>query len=323
MARYIVYGAGAIGGTVGASLFEHGHEVTLIARGPHLAAILDQGLKFDTPEGSRNLPIPAVDHPAKADISGRDVVLLSVKSQDTVVALQELAKVAPSETPVVCMQNGVANEPRALRFFENVYGMLVRCPAAHVAPGEVVAFGSPVLGIFDLGRYPSGVDEQAEAIAADFDSAGYSSIAQQEIMAWKYVKLVHNLQNACEVVLGKREAGSKIATMIREEGLAAVAAAGIAMISDEEMAARRKLFITNVPAGDSPWGSSSLQSVIRDVGSIESDYLNGEIALLGRLYGVPTPANALLQRLSREVIQHRLPSASLTEQDLLGELETA
>jgi 2-dehydropantoate 2-reductase len=48
-------------------------------------------------------------------------------------------------------------------------------------------------------------------------------------------------------------------------------------------------------------GGSSLQSILRGTGSIEADYLNGEIVLLGRLYGVPTPANRVLQLLANQL----------------------
>ena len=55
-------------------------------------------------------------------------------------------------------------------------------------------------------------------------------------------------------------------------------------------------------AGDSSLrgGSSTWQSLTRTTGDIECDFLNGEIALLGRMHGVPTPANSLVQRLARE-----------------------
>ena len=50
--RYIVYGAGAVGGVIGARLFQAGHDVVLIARGPHLDAIRERGLTFETPDAS-------------------------------------------------------------------------------------------------------------------------------------------------------------------------------------------------------------------------------------------------------------------------------
>ena len=58
-------------------------------------------------------------------------------------------------------------------------------------------------------------------------------------------------------------------------------------------------------------GGSSWQSLARGLGSIETDYLNGEIVLLGRLHGVPTPANALVQRLADQAARQKArPGAS-------------
>ena len=59
-------------------------------------------------------------------------------------------------------------------------------------------------------------------------------------------------------------------------------------------------------------GSSSAQSLARGTGSIETDYLNGEIVLLGRLHGVPTPVNAGLCRLGRMLVEEKRPAGSMT-----------
>src|SRR5258708_3229824 len=93
--RFIVYGAGAVGGVIGGGVAEHGHEVVLVARGDHLSAIDEQGLRLESPEGARTIRIAAVDHPDKLSWSDGDVVLLAVKSQDTAGALDALAATAP------------------------------------------------------------------------------------------------------------------------------------------------------------------------------------------------------------------------------------
>lgn len=63
--RYIIYGAGAVGGVIGARLLQQGHEVVLIARGPHLDAIRGHGLTLETPDGTATLAIAAVAHPSE------------------------------------------------------------------------------------------------------------------------------------------------------------------------------------------------------------------------------------------------------------------
>jgi 2-dehydropantoate 2-reductase len=76
-------------------------------------------------------------------------------------------------------------------------------------------------------------------------------------------------------------------------------AAGIDVASqDEDVARRGDLLDLHAVGGHERAGGSSWQSLQRGVGSVESDYLNGEIVLLGRRHGVPTPVNALLQELA-------------------------
>jgi len=157
--RFVVYGAGAIGGVVGARLFQHGHDVALIARGAHYEAIRDHGLRIRSPIDDVTLPIPVVDHPANLSLTDDDVVLLAMKSQDTIGACEALDACAPPGIAVACMQNGVENERRVLRHFPRTYGMCVMCPASQLHPGVVQVHSAPVSGLLDLGRFPQGVDE--------------------------------------------------------------------------------------------------------------------------------------------------------------------
>ena len=164
--RFIIYGAGAIGGTIGSRLFQHGSEVVLVARGAHREAIAANGLRLVAPEESRVQRIPVVGEAAEVDWRSDDVVVLATKSQDTVAALDLLAAAAPAAIAVACAQNGVANERAALRRFAGVYAICVQLPTTHLEPGVVVAHSAPLTGCLDIGRYPAGVDERAEAIAA-------------------------------------------------------------------------------------------------------------------------------------------------------------
>ena len=293
--RFVVFGAGAIGGAVGARLFQRGHDVTLVARGDHGRALASTGLVLEAPEESETLAVPAVTDPASLDWYADSVVLLAVKSQHTDEALAQLAR-APSETPVVCMQNGVDNERRALRRFPNTYGMCVMCPATQLRPGVVQIHSAPVSGMLDLGRYPSGIDAAGRAIAGAIETTTFQSVARPDIMRWKYRKLLMNLANAVEALCGPEGRFSPLAKAAQQEGAEVLAAAGIDVASAEEDRERRadNLRIATTSSGE--WrGGSSWQSLARGAGSIEAEYLNGEIVLLGRLHGVPTPVNAVLQ----------------------------
>lgn len=319
--RFVIYGAGAIGGVIGARLHQHGHDVTLIARGPHFAAVRDGGLRVDSPDGSRTFPVPVVDRPRDADIGPGDVVVMTMKSQHAPAALEALSACADPTVPVVCAQNGVHNEHAALRRFANVYGINVMCPAGHLEPGAVQAFSAPTTGILDVGRYPDGVDATAREVGAALRSASFACEARPDIMRWKYRKLIINLGNAVQAACGTRERARRLLRLVTEEGERCLRAAGIDAVPVDEDRARRGdlLQIRAVGDGERP-GGSSWQSLHRGQGSVESDYLNGEIVLLGRLHGVATPANELLQNLMAELARDGTPPGTMSEDELLAKL---
>jgi 2-dehydropantoate 2-reductase len=144
--RFIIYGPGAVGGTIAGNLARHGHDVALIARGSHRAAIAADGLRVRSPDRDEVVRLPVAEHPAELALGDDDVVVLAMKTQDTEAALAELAAVAPPDLPVVCAQNGVENERLALRRFASVHAMCVMLPATFLEPGVVVAHGAPLAG---------------------------------------------------------------------------------------------------------------------------------------------------------------------------------
>jgi 2-dehydropantoate 2-reductase len=319
---YVVLGAGAIGAVVGGRLAQAGCEVTLIARGAHLETMQARGLRIESPAGTDTVRLSAVGHPREIDWRTSHVVLMAVKSQHTLSALSALAEVAPPETPIVCLQNGIANEPAALRMFTNVQGVSVACPTSHLEPGVVAAWSTPLTGLLDIGTYPTGVDHVSEAVSADFRAASFSSCPVADIRRWKHRKLLTNLGNAIEAVCGPHERQGPLGDLLLAEGEAVLYAAGHEAASAEEDRIRRAdLLQLGEIAGQPRPGGSSWQSLRRATGDIETDYLNGEIVLLGRMYGVPTPANALLQRLARELAVTRGAPGATSEAAILERLD--
>ncbi|HWC67267.1 MAG TPA: 2-dehydropantoate 2-reductase [Acidimicrobiales bacterium] len=320
--RFVVFGAGAVGGVVGGRLAEHGHDVVLIARGAHLEAIRRHGLALRSPAASVTVRPPAMADPADAQLGPGDVVLLAVKSQDTELALTALAAACPVATPVACLQNGVANERAALRRFANVYAVPVMLPSLHLEPGVVGASSTPTTGILDVGRYPSGVDDTAETIAAAFARSTFSAEVRPDVMRLKYSKLLMNLANAVQALFGERDGTEELVARARREGRACLEVAGIDVASREEELDRRGDLITIGPIDGMPrGGGSTWQSLARGAGSVEVDHLNGEIVLLGRLHGVPTPVNAALQRWANEAARVRRPPAMADLDAFLAEVD--
>ena len=93
--RFVIYGAGGIGGVIGARLHQSGHEVVLIARGSHYEAIEQRGLRLQSAEEDVTLEIAVVDHPGRISLDEDDVVILAMKSQDTLGACEALTACAP------------------------------------------------------------------------------------------------------------------------------------------------------------------------------------------------------------------------------------
>jgi 2-dehydropantoate 2-reductase len=229
-------------------------------------------------------------------------VILATKTQDTAGAVAALSDAAPATIGVVCAQNGVENERLVSEGFLNTIAMCVMCPATHLEPGVVQASSAPVSGILDVGCYPSGVDGTVNELAAALRGSTFASEARPDIMRWKYNKLLMNLQNAVEATCGFGAGTSEIVEMIRSEGVAALDAAGIDHASDEEDRERRGGLITLRPVGgERRGGGSSWQSLRRGTGSVEAEFLNGEIVRLGRIHGVVTPANEVVIGVAEEL----------------------
>lgn len=316
--RYVVIGAGAVGGTLAARLYEAGREVLLVARGRHLDALRERGLQFDDPDRSRTLPLPVVAIPSDIDWRYDDVVFLSTKTQDSENVLDALRAAFP-EVPVICAQNGVANERFTASRFTNVQSMCVMLPAEHLEPGRVVAYSAPVPGILDVGTYPQGTNELTAQIATDLRAAGFSSRADNAIMRWKYRKLLRNLGNAAEAACGGQDPDLiTLDAMAQSEGERCLAAAGIALVSTREERERRgDLISLRIVGGRTRRGGSSWQSLERRTRSIETEFLNGEIVTLGRQFGVPTPVNAMLQQVVVSMAHNNEPPGNRRAVDLL------
>ncbi|GAA5020178.1 ketopantoate reductase family protein [Streptomyces siamensis] len=330
--RYIIIGAGAVGGALGGRLAEAGHEVVLVARGAHHEALRDHGLRLTTAEGPHIHRLPVVGHPEElGHLREGDVLMLAVKTQDSIAALDAWAPrpvagggTAGERLPLVCAQNGVESERLALRRFRRVYGMCVWLPATHVEPGSVTAVSAPVTGVLHLGRFPSGTDETVRSISAALEKSHFDAPVVDDVMRWKYGKLLGNLANSVEAVTGAvtTEEARAVCRAARAEGRTVLAAAGLETVTDAEAAELRSR-LRFEPGDASPRGGSSWQSLSRGTGTIEADFLNGEIVLLGRVHGIPTPVNEVLQRVADAFARERRAAGSMTVAELTGLVEAA
>ncbi|MGI8554299.1 MAG: ketopantoate reductase family protein [Dehalococcoidia bacterium] len=147
------------------------------------------------------------------------------------------------------------------------------------------------------------------------------------IMRLKYRKLLSNLGNAFQAITGNNawNSGSEardFMASVRQEGLDCFQAAGVACASEEEYTEQvQRLFHTEPVGGQKRSGSSTWQSLIRGHTTVETDYLNGEIVLLGRLHGIQTPYNSVLRRESTRVAGEAKGPGTLSLADLQAKVE--
>lgn len=128
--KIAVVGAGGVGGYFGGRLAKAGHDVAMIARGPHLAALRADRLRVHSIKGDFTATVSATDDPA--EIGPCDVVLFCVKSYDTEAAAARLSPLLAADTAVISLQNGIDNE-------EKLAGII---GARHVAAGAAFIFSS-------------------------------------------------------------------------------------------------------------------------------------------------------------------------------------
>jgi 2-dehydropantoate 2-reductase len=317
--RYVVYGAGAIGSGIGGHLFRTGHDVVLVGRPAHVGRIDREGLRLVTPAETYTLKVPAVSTAREVGLRAGDVLLLCVKSQDTDHSLAEVRAAGgdPQTLPVLCCQNSITNEPAALRFFRRVYGVLVVVPGVFLEPGVV---HNPIrgnAGVLEVGVFTEGVDALANETAAAFARASYEGRANPRVMAAKGAKLLGNLGNAMGAITDGKGENKAYMAAVRDEALACLRAAGIPCEPREEFDARMKESrgVTELPPGLRNLGST-WQSLTRGTGDSEADFLNGEIVRLGRLHGIPTPHNEVLQEVCNAMAARGEGPGRYTAQDL-------
>ena len=293
---------------VGGLLALSGTPVVLIGRPSNVNAIREHGLRIVTPGGTHIIQLPAVTTPDQIDFEPADVVFLCVKGQDTERAMRDLHAVV-KDVPIFCFQNGVRNEEIVSKYYPRVYGVLVAGGGVFTQDGEVTSRGDPP-GRFMVGRYPEGTDELAESVAAKLRNAGYEVVVTPEIMPYKWGKLVLNLTNAVGAITNSSgEEANRIARAVQNEGKEILTQAGVRWIPIEESPPRWPKGTKRPIDGPSgmPLGST-WQSLTRRQGTVETEFLNGEIVRIAKKLGKRAPINETLLRITEEMAaNHELP----------------
>jgi 2-dehydropantoate 2-reductase len=328
---------------VGGVLARAGIPVVLVARGRHAEALATAGIALRTPDGTFRTPVTAAFAAQHVQLTDRDVLVFTTKTQQLDAALQEwvdqpvfgtngpddLVGTAGQRLPAMTALNGVAAEEKALRYFRRVFGICVWLPAVHLEPGEVIVRSWPVAGQFHIARWPASISTQDDAdllsgLAETWSSAGIRVRVPDDVAPWKYNKLLSNLGNAVGALAAEVADAGEVVAAVRAEGEKVLRHAGIEWISFETSTAARAdgPTIRTIPGWNAGASNSTWQSLSRNTGDVETDYFNGEIVRIAHRHGITAPVNAALARAARAAVHNghgpsRYSAAQLAE--LLGE----
>jgi thiosulfate/3-mercaptopyruvate sulfurtransferase len=329
--RYIIIGAGAVGVTFAAELQRAGRDVVLIARGRQLAALRAGTLRYARPDATRALRLPVAGGPDEVALADGDVLVLTTKAQDADPVLADWAwrpvrspggssRPAAAAIPVITVQNGLDAERAALRRFASVLGGVLLVAAGYVAAGEVAATGWPAVGIAWLGAYPRGGHPRLATVAADFTAAGFLTHVTGEIQRVKAAKLTVSVTFALGALYRPGALRDRAAALLADEARDILTASGLGIADLAADAGPERSQIAPRPtAGPQYTGNSTAQSLTRAT-PLETDFLNGEIALAARLLGRAAPANFAVAERVHRALREGTPAGSLDDADLLATL---
>ncbi len=317
--RFIMCGAGAIGGVLGCQLAKAGFEVMFIDKIPeHVEAINQHGLQLKGVHGHATLNVPAVMQANEVDFTDQDIIFLAVKSQHSDAAAAELRQAAGRELPIFCAQNGVRNEETVARHFQQVNGVMVLISAKRLLPGEVVHTGNGPVGV---GTFPRGLSQAAQDVAAALEQTDLPIYTTENITAAKWNKMLMNLNNATMGLTGMASQEARAhpetrlwladvfeegASVLNEVGIAYEGPPGMGAIEERIRELRNLDLRPEVPEDEELKSRASLwQDLYHQRGEVEADYFNGEIVRLGQEHHIPTPYSRVLLELIKEMAAAR------------------
>jgi len=293
--RIAIFGAGGIGGYLGGRLSQAGEEVVLIARGEHLQAIKEHGLRVDSIKGDFvATPALATDNPTEA--GPVDAVILGVKAWQVLDAAKAMRPMIEPETFVVPMQNGVEATAQLASVLgeKSVVVGLGGLVSYIVGPGHILhAGGEPYVS---FGESDNSTSERTQNLLEAFKNAGVTANIPANIQAALWAKLALMAVNSgigaiTRVPTGqwRSVAGSwKMAQQVAQEVLAVAASKGIVMPSDSLASTVARL------EASAPNSTSSMQRDLMEGRFSELEVQTGAVVRLGLEAGVPTPVNTFI-----------------------------
>lgn len=293
--RIAVIGTGGIGGPYGASLAKAGADVTFVARGAHLAAIRENGLRIEGDRGTTHIrPAQATDEIAA--IGTVDFVLCCVKLWDLESAAARIGSIVGPRTTVVPLQNGIDAAERMTSILgrEPVMAAMAFVTGAIVSPGVIRQTGAYQQMTF--GELDGRVSERGMRLRDLCMAAGFDGILSPDIMVpiWeKFILLVPlaGLNALTRLPLGKWRVDADLFALyeaVLRETVIVGRAEGVRLPPDVE--GRTLAQMRAMP----DYHMTSMGNDLLRGNHLELPWFAGKVVELGRRHGVPTPANGFI-----------------------------
>jgi 2-dehydropantoate 2-reductase len=296
--RIAVVGAGGVGGGFGAALAKAGADVTFIARGAHLAAMKNAGLKIESPRGDTHLaPTQATDDPNS--VGKVDFVLFCVKLWDVESAGAHIKPLVGPNSAVIPLQNGIDAADRLIPILgrEAVMGGVAQISASIIQPGVIRQVGTFMRMIF--GDLDGTISQRGKDFLAMCQKAGFDATLSDQILTELWMKFALLATNASMTAVTRQPIGKlRDDPEVRAIFLSAVQevievgrARNIALPAD---ALSKVLdFIGHAP----PAMKASMALDLERGNRLELPWLSGKVVDIGRELGISTPTHSMLYAL--------------------------
>lgn len=295
--KILVMGSGGVGGYFGGRLAAAGNDVTFVARGAHLAAMLKDGLTLDSQLGNALVkPAKATADPATAGVP--DIVMFATKMGDTEGAAAQLQPIVRDGVTIITFQNGIEGPEiiaRALPGAHVVPG--VARIASHISRPGVIEQRSPFARI-EFGEAAGGVSEKLQRFHAVCKAAGIDAVTSEAINRNVWLKFGMLAAFSGMTALTGHTAGpirsnpksrSLIEACVRETVAVGEAAGG--WLKPEDVAALMKTVDNNPPAM-----TSSMSHDRRAGKPLEVEWLSGAVVRIGARHGVAAPTHEFIAK---------------------------
>ncbi len=288
--KIAIFGTGGVGGYFGARLAQAGEDVHFVARGRHLDAIRNAGLRIESPLGDAAVdPAQATDDPAR--IGPADVAMVAVKLYDTDDAARAMAPLVGPQTMVVSFQNGVTSGDVFSQAFggDRVIGGSTSIAAVIKEPGVIAHTGT--MATIAFGEWDGRPTPRTRALLEAFEKADVDATLAEDINAVIWSKFVFlaafsSITSMFRLPMGPILEDPEKRAMFQgalEETFAVATAKGVGLADD--LVAKRMEFSAGLPAKM----YSSMYHDLMAGKRLELPWLSGAVVGMGRELGIETP----------------------------------